>query len=1206
MGWGSIPRSSAFSTSFDNTESPASIDFSRSDSEPPPQLPTTTAVSFTHEEWKRIFNTVSTTGDHRVIAQSVDLSVQGEHLERFVDAVLGDFKIQERQKKIVEQEDQFTKALSRLSSSCPQHHSDVEATSQEDRGSIEAKVNILGASLEVLHKEQKIALTKIESILTSTSFVYAVVAEKCASMGMDQAAQRFFEKAQKNTIGLESLWYELRSMEHLPFHELRNKRSRLEEIRQEIPSLMAVADIEGVMPLPRMEETIPSDREAGYMVEALSLGLLHDALLAEKVPEWATLTSLEAEAEQLVTSRIGLASAAEARLHVLNGLRSIVLATMKGGRIEQAREEQGSQEAQRIFEEQRAKLNALEQMLWSGKLRESDPSLKEVFALAKWMLIWDGNIRREHPREALQGIALELAPHEQNSLVIQKKLSELRREAPHLFSPHGTLNPDVDVSMTELGKLAASRARSAYWISRSEMREQGLPLLTSVGGAIGGFFLGGLLGAILGGGLGGGLGAGSNAIYNVHQEDASAAYAESLGTGITRVGPDDAHLHRTALGWSVGMSTAFGAMNGMPVAVGVQIAREGASIAGASILAHGSLRAALRSGLGAMGRGTLLLSQKMVEVETWRGIFPAAKRFVTGGIQNIPGGIRGSAIRLGAASALLGSDMTIFGEAGELDTLPGAVGAAIFVNEGASFLMRINANGLLVGNLFRQGTEWAMQYQQDMPLTDPDPKRMAWASVESATMVFFVKTYVRGNQFLEKFPIGRVIKGGYEKTMEEAPWLKPVFVSITGRGRHTFHRLNRIVMKQGRQYSNGVKWNKRGDIELPSGMKFSRSEAELHADELLKHQISVEPTTGELVYWEPEMLASLRVGGRLVSSRHPLSNGDKAKLEADGIHLLPEGGFARQDFAGIRLGKNGGLDYEVLTQPVPMSYAMIGGKDLPIWTGTSPARPSFTVIGGMMTASLTGGTAWVLNRVLFSKQMRGDSEYQPMQRLSNYIFSELVTHPYVQWPLGYDTPLAQLAGRTIGIGVNLGANKLFPTYRQQWPGQVTYFQALDGDKSDDAFENFTDNMTSFEVVPLAFEDTSNDWWLWEAPALRTFREQHDAFMKESLDPGRIRKFADMMQSKIDAERRGDLPTVDRRALRLLAAYVHTLLISDPEERLEAFRPLRDVMKTTPSLFEGLPPLRSEQEWEEFIRDVNHDRDPARDFHFHVAQEKSMP
>jgi len=70
--------------------------------------------------------------------------------------------------------------------------------------------------------------------------------------------------------------------------------------------------------------------------------------------------------------------------------------------------------------------------------------------------------------------------------------------------------------------------------------------------------------------------------------------------------------------------------------------------------------------------------------------------------------------------------------------------------------------------------------------------------------------------------------------------------------------------------------------------------------------------------------------------------------------------------------------------------------------------------------------------------MTGDPDYQPQQRKMNYWASEAFTHPFVQWPLGYDTLRAQFWGRGIGIGVNALANLVYPTYRDTWPGQEKY------------------------------------------------------------------------------------------------------------------------------------------------------------------------
>ncbi|HPM41942.1 MAG TPA: hypothetical protein PLY45_05860, partial [bacterium] len=82
-------------------------------------------------------------------------------------------------------------------------------------------------------------------------------------------------------------------------------------------------------------------------------------------------------------------------------------------------------------------------------------------------------------------------------------------------------------------------------------------------------------------------------------------------------------------------------------------------------------------------------------------------------------------------------------------------------------------------------------------------------------------------------------------------------------------------------------------------------------------------------------------------------------------------------------------------------------------------------------------------KFIFQKAMDGD-DYQVWERSFNYGFSEVLTHPFVQWPLGYDTFWAQMWGRSIGTFVHMLGNKMFPVYLNTWPGYETFNQRLDG------------------------------------------------------------------------------------------------------------------------------------------------------------------
>ncbi|MBI4125088.1 MAG: hypothetical protein HY466_04055 [Deltaproteobacteria bacterium] len=1088
-----------------------------------------------------------------------------------------------------------------------------------------------------LEKDQEAAFALLEQELQNFDLplMFGVAGDYLEALGDQERAKGYFERAARQTeTAAHHLWYRLKSIEQTPPEKLDAHKEILEEIRSALPQLAIAIE---TVPLEDGYVSAPAEEAFGtkdqlHTLDALSWGLLHDALLAGDKPDLEAVEHLEEERRALAKARVKETSPLEARLHLKNMIRSAALATMPNGTIETALRSESREQAESQLDQLQKDVRVIEKMVHSHRSATGNDPFSEGLADLNWRLHFDGPLSLDRPQEALRQLAQEVIPEYRYNKTTAWHLEALQKQFPHLFNEEGALKPQVNMLNTELGKLAAARTRSAYWISNNTTREIAAPLGGGVGGAAAGFAIANLPGAMVGGGIGAVLGLGGNTVYNINTPEAREAYRQSLKTGLSRVSERRAYLNKTLWGWSAGFAALGGVFWASPVAIGTDFAIKTAGGAARQVALQGGWRAALGAGshraLQTLSRPDQLLSRTCSVAENCvaGGIHFARMlatretvgsgavqvgRFLKGSFKNIKGGPQGFAARMGAGAALVGSDLFYFGEPLEIDNFTGAFGFAVFMNEGASYFYRTNANGLLVGNLARVLTEWGMQYQQDMPLAQPDPSRMMWASVETATMVFFVKSLVRGSEFLGKFPLGNLLLRGRDAFNSRLPGLRPVLTSITSRGTPRFIGLKPEELKPGNGNGNGngfaITVTKERMVQLSDGRTFPLQEAPQYRDILHRLGITVEGEgkTTRLIGWKPEYRHEIPLGGRRIAHNEPIDQGTENELWRMGITRNERGRFVSREHMGINYTgahRNNGNGYvptfDELTKLLERGTVTVGAKRIPIWRGTARSRPRFSIVGAPLLALQTGAAAWGVNKLVFSRQMRGDSEYQPRQRTTNYVVSELVTHPFIQWPFGYDKVRAQALGRLVGFPVNLGANMFFKTYRDSWPGQVTYFSALNEGRYNDVFENFTDNMTSLEIVPFVFGDATDDVWLWEAPALKEFRRAHDPILR-SQDEQKINALASMFKKQAEKERTADLSTVDRRALRLMAAYFQKALASDPEGKGAALEPLRNIRETYPPLFKGLPDLKTDEEWEYFVGQVNRETDPAHDFHLYL-------
>ncbi len=717
--------------------------------------------------------------------------------------------------------------------------------------------------------------------------------------------------------------------------------------------------------------------------------------------------------------------------------------------------------------------------------------------------------------------------------------------------------------------------------------------------------------------------------------------------------------------------------------------------------------------------------------------------------------------RIAVGTSLVAADLV---EDGSLNKwYLGGIGGSLLMNEAGSVMLEVDAWGSMVATGFRLGTEWLMQWQQDIPIEAPDAKRLMWASGESAIMRFPAKMYVMGGHYLKSFPLGKRLQvfhkwmnspkrsyltrvaGKYLRPIERTggqPNLMPgskgwapkvvkadahksIKLELGANGSKMKSPMKLKVLKQQRRLGRGLQERMTG--RQPSEGRFSfdgreMTYSEVAADKALTSMLKANGLMlrgGNLWKVEPWYLGQVRLGGRSYTAREieMMTSQERRSVikqlaeegvlykkfksmgvgqKKDAIDFLKSKGAYSDDLKGALVQRwikdptkptilsshgnytNGRISTDavkIVSVPTgagevwlklsrgfrPLESARVGGTKLTIFKG--PLSQPRLRAGVFVQAPLMMGTAFAANHFIFSKTMDGDPQYQKMQRVFNYGFSELITHPLVQWPLGYDTALAQAFGRTIGIFVNMAGNELFPTYLNTWPGAPTYYNRLDGVEDSvgtwmedhlqplgdrprmDPLDTIANTLSSSQITPFGIWGKSDDTVaLFEDRGMKVFRDaedcqrvllvggdykKHDSCrklplktmdaMEESIEKWKIRReemgiessvqlakrseaLAENFMTWMERERGGDLSEMERRTLIIMAAHVkhmnRDVSKKGDDLSIDAYSSWRDLeRKYGEVLFDKIPILHSDRDWEDFINHVNRNRSKASHFYF---------
>jgi len=312
---------------------------------------------------------------------------------------------------------------------------------------------------------------------------------------------------------------------------------------------------------------------------------------------------------------------------------------------------------------------------------------------------------------------------------------------------------------------------------------------------------------------------------------------------------------------------------------------------------------------------------------------------------------------------------------------------------------------------------------------------------------------------------------------------------------------------------------------------------------------------------------------------------------------------------------------------VSSEEVIVGGKEKILWTGQRE-KPRFTLTGIGMQFLPVLAEAGLTNFVIFRRTSSGDPIYQPLQRVWNYGPTVLFTWPVIQARSGLDSPKGRALGALIGYGPNLMGNWIFPSYRNTAPGQVSMYNHLDKGDADKSFRSFGRIVTSlnpmpwgpaygtsFEIEPKAMDNlldgldcrmdlakgadfgkSNKCISLPPATQRQIIRTEKDLQNKMK---GRFDTWAKAFHDKMETERKSDLSERERRLLIVMGAWFKSLIYNPEynEKGDETLSAVKEVVKEYQWFFDKLPPkLTSEQNWKDFISQVNAGRSNASNFY----------
>lgn len=582
----------------------------------------------------------------------------------------------------------------------------------------------------------------------------------------------------------------------------------------------------------------PGTPEQVEVLNGVLIGALYEALSFEHNPEEdplreLALVGLETRLKEAIHHAIGKATPLVAAVLMEDVDKVLFRYTAPGGRLAQIRQAQDEKAANSKHQDIWGLVLASENLAAPLQTASPDDPFTNRLIAQKWHLFIDGQLNGfEKPYTAIQAASGRVFKPYADSQIVKTILREFKLRHPE-FVVAGAPNVDIDKRYSTGGRLAGNYALSSELLRGENTRTAGKAGMGAglAAGIISACLSEGLtIPFLIGGLIGGSAYAGTD--YAVAAN--STQYDQALRTGFSlhNVLDYDRNIGsfgmstffaglESAMWWTpVGAVGGFGTRvvltKGTPKAIaalkGAAVTAAGLGVRGTAARAGSALWSESAAFGGALVRGArtlpILRASYMAPAARWLGTRAhtwwqqfslkqtASQTFKWGGKQ-FGKGHRWKTGRVLTGAALTSADLFAidkisldennlpsiqWGTDYKIDTIVGTIGALMLISEGAQSIFHMPTGGTYVTAGFRAGTEQIMLKQQGLPLTTLDPSRLIFGVVESRTVEFFIASFIRGEEFLKEFKLGRMILAGGKAITSKVPGVEWLTRSLIQRG----------------------------------------------------------------------------------------------------------------------------------------------------------------------------------------------------------------------------------------------------------------------------------------------------------------------------------------------------------------------------------------------------------------------------------------
>ncbi|MFH1873831.1 MAG: hypothetical protein ABH859_01420 [Pseudomonadota bacterium] len=606
---------------------------------------------------------------------------------------------------------------------------------------------------------------------------------------------------------------------------------------------------------------------------------------------------------------------------------------------------------------------------------------------------------------------------------------------------------------------------------------------------------------------------------------------------------------------------------------------------------------------------------------------------------------------------------------GEVNSLLGGASGSVAISILAGRLTGVSSAGMIWYLPIKIANEVLMQWQAGRPITGPDPGRIWSFSVETIGISIPIMWILRGNNFLGGFALGRNILRVANRipvlrnmpsmiNIGQLPGLGGAGIALNNVGARRLFPDKWIRSGLGNPGSRTYTVDRGGrssDVlrindnpRIPQ-QRYSLNGRYLTEAELVEQGYVLRNSV--LYQLEPRFQSEIQIAGRNITPREYRGMTGPARERAD--QMIRDQGWTVNGDRFVRASLENLQRLEILENaslgelntPIYRTFQVriggrlngrmvwvrahasssenvgtlnLGGYRNTVSTGRTLATQQFRPISSLISAAILGPTVWLTQNHVFRKTCSGDEEYQPMQRVLNYLTAILVIWPYIQSPLGYDTGRARVICGLLGIPVIMGAAALFPPYRDRIPGFGSFVNELGEDDWEEASAILHSMGTSYNLLDFYGQTVGNNRE-YEEPAYSTTVEAIDYLMalsngvdasqaaRQHRVPDDVRVMLNSMNEELHGNmgdilssyargvrltleeiRRNETTTTDQLRFAGFQAAIIRYIVNNHESIGGSFvEECQQIIDDYPVLFERIPEsLDSQEERDNFFIELN--------------------